>query len=672
MRFKKIMLLGSITPILIATSAITIACNTTTNNTGKTEEDKKDPVVNKESLEVARVNYKNAMEAYNTKLSTYAKELKAMKVAIDKNKKDEALKTSRKEFVASKESELKELRSKINTTFKALNLAEKDSDTQTLKIFHTNDEHGRLKFDDGKYNNYSGMDTLAEFLENVEYTLLLSAGDLIQGLPLSDSDKGKTISLVAKEMKYDAIAIGNHEFDFGLDHMLELNKATSSTMPFLSANVVYNDKVSEDKKGKLPFKPYIIKEVANGFKVGIMGITTPDTTITSHPNNSKDVLFNDPVESSNKTVSEIRDKEKVNFVIALTHLGIGRNIEKWDSNYFAKNALDVDLVLDGHSHNKVDIAKKDGDQAYLTQTEAYTQYLGEIDLVVNKKTGKIESVTQSLRDINEVELAAFGKKNDNVKNLIKDLETKFGVENNKVAFKNTVVFDHVTLQNVDGTEFWKGRVGQTNLGLFAANAIADEVVKAKKDDSKYNADTVIGLMNGGGLRANIAIGDVTRGQALGVLPFGNRISAVKVEGDTLKAAIMHAGSKMKSGAFGQFSSNVKFNIVGSGEGKTKKYAVEEASIKINGKDIVATNEYTIVTNDFLLAGGDGYVMLKYADKSKNVTLDYEGGDLLDVLINHAVYTSNEANFGDSKTNTPFAHKMSFYGEASSIKNIVVK
>ncbi|MBY7705040.1 metallophosphoesterase [Vibrio harveyi] len=92
--------------------------------------------------------------------------------------------------------------------------SQSNSNQQLLKIVHTNDEHGRLKYDESKLNNYSGMQGLAEILnKNFDRDLLLSAGDLIQGLPLSDSDKGMTISKVAHKTKYDAVAIGNHEFD---------------------------------------------------------------------------------------------------------------------------------------------------------------------------------------------------------------------------------------------------------------------------------------------------------------------------------------------------------------------------------------------------------------------------------------------------------------------------
>nr|WP_307914659.1 metallophosphoesterase [Mycoplasmopsis bovis] len=162
--------------------------------------------------------------------------------------------------------------------------------------------------------------------------LLLSAGDLIQGLPLSDSDKGLTISKVAKEMKYQAVAIGNHEFDYGLEHMFNIEKQTAG-MPFLSANIVWNDKAVAEKvktkDGKLAvkneqvFTPYIIKTLESGIKVGIMGITTPDTQWTSNPKNSVHVTFLDPIDSGKKTVEELKSKG-VNFIIALTHLGVNR------------------------------------------------------------------------------------------------------------------------------------------------------------------------------------------------------------------------------------------------------------------------------------------------------------------------------------------------------------
>ncbi|ADE19785.1 bifunctional metallophosphatase/5'-nucleotidase [Mycoplasma crocodyli] len=682
MKIKKLMLVGAIAPLVILPATISAACDdknkpvkpVTPSTNEMTAEEKK-------ALDAARVEFKDAMGNYNAQLLTFSKELAAKKKAIDKEKdktKKEALQKERKQFVAEKSKIVAPLREEINKALVKVNKLEAKSDTQTIKIFNTNDEHGRLVFDDGKYNNFSGMDTLAKFMQNVEHSLLLSAGDLIQGLPMNDSDKGVTISLVAKEMNYDAIAIGNHEFDFGLEHMINIDKQTKDKMPFLSANVVYKDTMPEGVKGTRPFTPYKVVTLANGFKVALIGITTPDTTITSHPRNSKDVIFKDPVTAAKEIVTEIENKEKINFIIALTHLGVGRNQVEWDSRYFADNATGVDLTIDGHSHTKVDLEKNK--ESWLTQTECYTKYLSEIDLLVDKKTGKIvENLGQVQRDINEVEIASHGKENKKVDELIAALTKKFGEVNNVLAFKNTVHFKHIENIKVDGIEFWRGRVEQTNLGVLAANAIADELAKAKKDtkdfDKYYSEDKMIGLMNGGGLRADLPVGDVKRGDVLGVLPFGNRIAAVRVDGQTLIDAIKHGASKVKSGAYPQFSQNVSFTIkktetIKDGK-KVYTYEADESTIKIHDKEINKTETYTIVTNDFILAGGDGYKMLNFME-NKKATTDYEGGDLLEVMINHFKYSTDSTNFAEGKTNTPFAHELSYYNKPEILTKIKIE
>ncbi len=145
---------------------------------------------------------------------------------------------------------------------------------------------------------------------------------------------------------------------------------------FYQPNIVWNDKAVAEKvktkDGKLAvkneqvFTPYIIKTLESGIKVGIMGITTPDTQWTSNPKNSVHVTFLDPIESGKKTVEELKSKG-VNFIIALTHLGVNRPDTRWDSREFTKNVAGVDLVLDGHSHTRVDIERKDEEKGFLTQ-----------------------------------------------------------------------------------------------------------------------------------------------------------------------------------------------------------------------------------------------------------------------------------------------------------------
>ncbi|PYF42636.1 2',3'-cyclic-nucleotide 2'-phosphodiesterase (5'-nucleotidase family) [Metamycoplasma alkalescens] len=523
----------------------------------------------KESLEQVTKAYKDAYLEFNNAIEKDAAKLKEFKNSINEQKQDDKKKEilkQKNDWVKKQIPILQGLRKKANDAFKKLRDVQKNQKIQIIKLVHTNDEHGRLVFDDGKFNNYSGMQGLAEVMSrDFDRDLLLSAGDLIQGLPLSDSDKGLTISKVAHQMGYDAVAIGNHEFDWGLPHMFDIEKATER-MPFLSANTVWNEKAlngkvkirKEDgsfteidvktKDGKTPkvgekvFTPYIIKTLKSGLKVGIMGITTPDTKFTSLPINSEHVDFLDPVQSANKAVEELK-AQGVNFIVALTHLGVNRSDTAWDGREFAKKAKGVDIVLDGHSHTLVKIEAHQNNKTYLTQAECHTKYLSELDITINAETGDVLDVQQQVRTIEYTELLG-GKENklEKINKLIDDLRKEFDTINKAIVFKSEIDFVHVEnfeITHKDGkkSHHWKGRTQQTNLGTFGSDALAWEFIKANpqfegRNNDEFNLDNVIGLMNGGGLRKDVPAGDVKREDILGISPFGNRAGAVRIKGST--------------------------------------------------------------------------------------------------------------------------------------------
>ncbi|MBY7705039.1 5'-nucleotidase C-terminal domain-containing protein [Vibrio harveyi] len=169
------------------------------------------------------------------------------------------------------------------------------------------------------------------------------------------------------------------------------------------------------------------------------------------------------------------------------------------------------------------------------------------------------------------------------------------------------------------------------------------------DSVNYSEDNVIGLINGGGLRQDIAVGNVKKLDLLGVSPFGNRITAVKVKGSTLIKAVKHGASKVFSGGYAQYSSNVKANInITKADGNNRVYELDESSLKINDKPINKEQEYVIVTNDFLLIGGDGYTMLDYTKNPNDVKHVYEGNDLLQVYIDYGkhITTNQEVKDGN--------------------------
>ncbi|WBP83983.1 5'-nucleotidase C-terminal domain-containing protein [Mycoplasmopsis edwardii] len=647
--------------------------------------------------ESLRKEYRENNALYNQKLDEFSKKLKTLKDKLGKEKtetKKTEIENEIFDLFFEANQTLNPLVQKYNLLFTQLREAEKaaNSKLRTVKIYHSNDEHGRLEFDDYKYNRYAGMIETSKYLKDKKRDLLLSAGDLIQGLPLSDSDKGKTITDIAHYMGYDSVAIGNHEFDYGLEHVLSLNKTSSTEKfgvktPFISANIYYKDLSSltekptgydQSKVGKRVFEPYIIKELESGLKVAIFAITTPDTVYTSHPRNSALVEFRDPVESSNEVLKEIKQKHPdISFVIATTHLGTGRNDAKWTSEYLAQNVEgELDLILDGHSHTYVEINKKHAEakNIYITQTEAYTKYLGDIDVTFDTETGKIHEVHQVLRNVDQIEVY-----NANLsERLVKRLKKAFDKENSVVAFTSPGVFEHTTTKEVDRVPYWVGRILPTSLGVFAADSIAWGFMKERPWQShdgweEATLDNSIGLVNGGGLRANFAEGEITKGAALSVSPFGNRIATVRVKGTVLTEVLKHGLSRGRSGAFSQLSSNVAYevNAVRKTNEKTGKeeyvWTPTVESFKINDKAINPEKYYYITTNDFILAGGDGYKMIN-TNEVKTIDLAYEGDKYIDTLIDFAKLTTDSSSTLESSR---FERSMSSYLDKQTYSKQVV-
>lgn len=639
-----------------------------------------------ETSEKIRDEYFKTVKDYSDKLKEFQEKIKTIR-----NTKPDSNTEEINKIISEAQASIDPLIRKSNYLFDKLHELEKkeDSRLRTVKIFHTNDEHGRLVYDDGKYNNYSGMDKTGLYLKKFNRDLLLSAGDLIQGLPLSDTDQGKTITEIAKYSGYDSVAVGNHEFDYGIQHILDLDKEAQKeefqrTMPFISANIYWRkpsdaelSKLPQEDKDKRPtqyqegkrvFKPYIIKTLSNGLKVAVFGITTPDTKITSHPKNSFWVEFKDPVQEAKKVINEIKTKNpSISFIIATTHLGTGRSKQEWTSEWVAENTGEgLDLILDGHSHTYVEIHKPNKDKnVYVTQTEAYTKWLGDIDLVFDTLTGEIVKVVQSLRDINQINIVT----KDIPNYLISQLRKEYDKENKVVVFNSPGVFKHVQTIDIDKTPYWIGRVQATTLGAMVSDSLAWEFAKTKVWEGKSDwepatLDNSLALVNGGGLRTDLKEGDITKGDILGLSPFGNRIVTIRLKGDTLKEALSYGLSKGRSGGFAQLSSNVSYNVkVEKGlDAKTNKQAwlwkPEVNSFKINDKAIEDNKFYYLSTNDFVSVGGDGYKMLNLNENDK-IERAYEGGKYIESLIKYGQYVQK---LDDNVTTDKelFAHRLSEY------------
>ncbi len=456
----------------------------------------------------------------------------------------------------------------------------------TLTIAHTNDTHARVK--EGKYDGmgFAKIATkVAELRAENPNFLLLDAGDTFHGTSFANLSEGETIAKIINMIGYDALAAGNHDFNYGYERLLELNEMTEA--PILAANVL-----GEDGKSILP--SYIIKDV-NGLLVGIFGLSTPETVAKTHPNNTMGLTFEEPIEYAKMMVEELEGK--VHVIIAVAHLGVdeGETPENWLSTTVAREVDGIDVMIDGHSHTKLEEGKVAGD-TLVVQTGNYDKNLGLVNLTY--KDGVITVKADLFTKDEAAEVAEDAK----IMALVEEIEAA-----NKVLLEEVVGNTDVAL---DG-ERANVRTGSTNMGVLITNALLD-VTGAQ-----------ISLQNGGGIRTSIDAGPVTKGEIISVLPFGNTVVVKEITGAQVIEAIEN-GISAYPGASGAYPhmGGLTFTFDESLPAGSRVLEV----LLTDGSAIDPTAMYTVATNDFTAAGGDNYSMFKDA---KTVS---EFGTLDDIVI----------------------------------------
>ncbi|MBN1501542.1 MAG: 5'-nucleotidase C-terminal domain-containing protein [Spirochaetes bacterium] len=457
----------------------------------------------------------------------------------------------------------------------AFQAAAQTNNSFTLKVLHTNDTHLRLM--EGTYDGM-GFPKLAakinELRKGKDPVLLLDAGDFVHGMPIGTISKGEKIIGLLDLMGYDAITIGNHEFDYGKNQLLKLIKKTK--VPFISANIY---------SGKKRFsKPYIIKEI-QGVKVGIFGLTTPESYVKAHPKNVTGLTIKDPADEARIMVSELQSKG-CSVIIALVHLGIDESTpENWRSTYVAENVPGIDLIVDGHSHSSLPSGMKSGSTMIVSAME-YDKALGIVDLDVSQ--GKVSSVKASYFTKED---AAKAPEDSAVLAFIKNVENQNKKITDAVIGKSDIELNGEK-NNV--------RAGETNLGNLITNSIL----------WKTGADCVI--TNGGGIRASVAKGKITKGNIITVLPFGNTIVVKEISGKDIREALEFGVADYPNTA-GKFPHVAGITFKLDAKAAAGKRVVD---LMIGGKPADDKKLYKLATNDFMAAGGDGYAMFKPAKEYK--------------------------------------------------------
>ncbi len=455
-----------------------------------------------------------------------------------------------------------------------------------ITILHTNDIHSYYAEDEG--NTQIGMAKIAgykkQLLAEGKNVLLMDAGDSMQGTLLTTLYKGETAPAVINAAGYDYFTLGNHEFDYGGAQYKKLTKKLKAKT--LVANLV------KEGTNQLLFPSSDIITV-EGVKIGIFGLSTPETKYKAHPDNTKGLDFLDPATIARAMVKKLKGKG-ADYIICLAHLGMDEESKGNRSTDVAGNVSGIDLIIDGHSHTVLKNGKKVKDTLIVSTGEKGNN-IGEVTLTIGER-GKISTSARLVGYADVAEVASDAKTLKLVDKLVakKDKATK------GVIGKTDVMLDG---------ERGSVRTGETNLARFATDAFREIT----------GAD--VALTNGGGIRASIQPGNITVGDIFTVFPFGNTLTVKSVTGKQLYEALCFGLEAFpnEAGKMPQVS-GITYKIKATG-GKPYDIMVGDEALDM-GKT------YQLVTNDFMAVGGDGYTMFASAP-----TVAFYGG-MEESLINY--------------------------------------
>lgn len=488
-----------------------------------------------------------------------------------------------------------------------------------ITVLHTNDHHGRFwKNRNGEYGMAARKTLIDGIRDEVKahngIVLLLSGGDINTGVPESDLQDAEPDFKGMSAIGYDAMALGNHEFDNPLE-VLKKQEAWSN-FPFLAANIY--DKTT----GKTLFAPYKIFQKQD-LRIAVVGLTTKDTEVIGNPQFLKNIEFRDPIAVSKPLLRAL--KTKADIIIAATHMGHYPN-----ANYktnapgdvsLARETKGYDVIVGGHSQTFACMKKENvrvetylptkectpdyQNGTYIVQAGEWGKYVGRADFIF--KNGDLTLSRYTLIPVNlkkrveqdrnkaPVFIAEEIKEDASMLTLLRPFQEK--------GAKNLYMKIAVTNGKLEGDRAIV-RSNPTNLGTIIAYAQMKSV----------GAD--LAVMNSGGIRASIAKGDVTYKDVLTVQPFGNTVTYIDFSGNDLKEYLTTiANIPAGTGGYAQFS-GLTFTMTGE----------KLTNIAINGSPLEENTTYRLALNSYIAFGGDKYPILK--DKPGFVDSGYVDADVL--------------------------------------------
>ncbi|OEB80395.1 bifunctional UDP-sugar hydrolase/5'-nucleotidase [Vibrio parahaemolyticus] len=475
--------------------------------------------------------------------------------------------------------------------------------TYKLTVLHTNDHHGRFwQNKHGEYGMAARKTLIDDLRDEIQAeggsVLLLSGGDVNTGVPESDLQDAEPDFKGMSKIGYDAMALGNHEFDNPLDVLFK--QQDWANFPMLSANIY------DKKTGKRLFQPYAMFN-KQGIKIAVIGLTTEDTAKLGNPEFIGQVDFRDPKAEAKELIAELKKTENPDLIFAVTHMGHyengNRGINAPGDVALARylNEGDLDMIVGGHSQEPVcmegpNVIKKNfkpGDECqpdqqngtYIVQAHEWGKYVGRADYEF--RNGELSMVSYDLIPVNL-------KKKINVDGQSQRVFVQDEITQDKVMLDFLRPFQEkgqsqLNVKIAESNGKLEGdrdvvRFQQTNLGRLIATA---HMERAKAD---------FAVMNSGGVRDSIEAGDITYKDVLTVQPFGNMVSYVDMSGqEVLDYLNIVATKPVDSGAYAQFA-GISMRIEND----------KVTNVFIGNKQLRLDGRYRFTVPSYNASGGDGY------------------------------------------------------------------
>ena len=481
------------------------------------------------------------------------------------------------------------------------------ADPIRLSILSVNDFHGSLT----ESGSNPGAAKLAAYIgnareRNLEGTIILSGGDMMQGSIDSNLLDGEPVIDMMNAIGFDAMAIGNHEFDWGVETLQK--RAQQASFPFLTCNI------TERKTGQpLPFtKPCIIVEKA-GVKIGIIGFTTPETASKVIPSIIDDYEISEPTAIVNSLAAELR-QARAQIIIVVGHAGgflSGDGTWQGEAALMARSLQGVDVLVTAHTHQKY-AANLNG--MAVVQAAYNGRAVAEVDLDYSTAEQKV-----CLANLNVIDLKGL--------NLSEDAAVKAKIEKNNE--KIGAIKDRV--------------IGQNQQDLLHDKSMLSPLGQWFTDKLRQAAEADIAFMNGGALKADIPAGAITIGKMWEVLPFENTLCTVSMTGTQIREVLQYGIQNEQHGM-------IQYSGLGIQYHRCPETGQHLVNVTLSdGTPLQDEKTYRVAINDFLAEGGDGFIMFRqYAELintqepiremiikaiEKEQTLDFTADDRFQLINN---------------------------------------